>query len=194
MLSPVDQGRSEELGEAGGRHPSWRSRLHAHLSLTDGGAYDNLGLEPIDDFSTIIVSDAGAPFGTEETASTLWPQQAMRALDIATDQARALAQAAAVCAMRGRKPARRLQRHRFQSGRLPGDPDAQADLRLRRLARMRTRLDRSRTRSRGALINWGWLMMDVAMRSYVTKQVSSAVQPAAAEISAWLIGVESQDA
>ena len=60
------------------------------LSLTDGGAYDNLGLETVDDFNPVIVSDAGAPFGMEDTASSLWPRQAMRALDIATDQARAL--------------------------------------------------------------------------------------------------------
>ena len=31
----------------------------------------------------MIVSDAGAPFGTAESASALWPKQAMRALDIA---------------------------------------------------------------------------------------------------------------
>jgi len=55
------------------------------LSLTDGGAYDNLGLETIDDFNPVIVSDAGAPFGTEESTNSFWPQQAMRALDIATD-------------------------------------------------------------------------------------------------------------
>jgi NTE family protein len=60
------------------------------LSLTDGGAYDNLGLETVDTFSTIVVSDAGAPFSTAEEASSLWPKQAMRALDIATDQSRAL--------------------------------------------------------------------------------------------------------
>ena len=46
------------------------------LSLTDGGAYDNLGLETIDTFKTVIVSDAGAPFGVEEASSAFWPKQA----------------------------------------------------------------------------------------------------------------------
>ncbi len=60
------------------------------LSLTDGGAYDNLGLETVDNYDPIIVSDAGAPFGVAESASSLWSKQLMRAFDIATDQARAL--------------------------------------------------------------------------------------------------------
>jgi NTE family protein len=34
------------------------------LTLTDGGAYDNIGLEPVDEFETLFVSDAGAPFAS----------------------------------------------------------------------------------------------------------------------------------
>ena len=60
------------------------------LLLTDGGAYDNLGLETVDSFKTLLISDAGAPFSTQSDGDTLWHQQALRALDIATDQARAL--------------------------------------------------------------------------------------------------------
>ena len=42
---------------------------------------------------------------------------------------------------------------------------------IRRLARMRTRLDPFSEEEQSRLINWGWLMTDVAMRSYVTKTV-----------------------
>ena len=45
------------------------------LQLTDGGAYDNLGLETADDFSTVLVSDAGAPFGFETSVNTSWLHQ-----------------------------------------------------------------------------------------------------------------------
>jgi NTE family protein len=60
------------------------------LTLTDGGAYDNIGLEPIDTFQTVLVSDAGAPFGMQDQAKTDPLGQLARALDIATDQARGL--------------------------------------------------------------------------------------------------------
>ncbi|TPK87355.1 patatin-like phospholipase family protein [Mesorhizobium sp. B2-4-17] len=139
------------------------------LSLTDGGAYDNLGLETVDDFNPVIVSDAGAPFGTEETTAALWPTQALRALDIATDQARALRKRLlfAQCAVQKRVPA--FSGIDCDPAEYPAVQVLKADLKLtRRLARMRTRLNPFSDKEQGQLINWGWLMMDVAMRSYVT--------------------------
>jgi len=44
-------------------------RYRGVLQLTDGGAYDNLGLETVDDFSVILVSDAGAPFNSRPTST-----------------------------------------------------------------------------------------------------------------------------
>ncbi|HEX9929495.1 MAG TPA: patatin-like phospholipase family protein [Pyrinomonadaceae bacterium] len=40
-----------------------REVLLSKLSLTDGGVYDNLGLEPVRKHNIIFVSDGGAPFG-----------------------------------------------------------------------------------------------------------------------------------
>lgn len=140
------------------------------LSLTDGGAYDNLGLETVDGFKTVIVSDAGAPFGMQATATAFWPKQAMRALDIATDQARGLRMRLlfAECGADGRMP--------VYCG-IDGDPTlfsaaqtlkAEAAV-ISRLAGMRTRLNPFDDEEQGLLINWGWLMMDVAARSYLAK-------------------------
>jgi NTE family protein len=140
----------------------------AELSLTDGGAYDNLGLETVDSFSTIVVSDAGAPFSTAEEASSLWPKQAMRALDIATDQSRALRKRLlhVECQATGRK---------YAYAGIDSDPQAYPAPRLLNsnaaltdpLARMRTRLNPFSDEEQGRLINWGWYVMDLAMRSYV---------------------------
>lgn len=138
------------------------------LSLTDGGAYDNLGLETVDDFNPVIVSDAGAPFGTEEKANALWPTQALRALDIATDQARGLRKRLlfAQCAADGRVAA--FSGIDGNPADYPAPQILQADPGTAgKLARMRTRLDPFSDQEQGQLINWGWLMMDVAMRSYV---------------------------
>jgi NTE family protein len=145
------------------------------LSLTDGGAYDNLGLEVVDSYRTIIVSDAGAPFSTEPEANSFWPKQALRALDIATDQARALRKRllhATVTAPPGDRvyayagiDADREERAAYEV------PVSLAidDARVAALAKLRTRLDPFNPTEQGQLINWGWYMMDLAARGHVLK-------------------------
>lgn len=60
------------------------------LYLTDGGAYDNLGLESVwnDGYGHILVSDAGAPFIEPRKVKLNWLSQSNSALEIAIDQAR----------------------------------------------------------------------------------------------------------
>lgn len=156
------------------------------LALTDGGAYDNLGLETVDTFATVIVSDAGAPFSMEEEAGTLWSKQAMRALDIATDQARALR--------------KRLMHAEAKAGGrayayagIDGDPaifkvkrSLRADPELTlTLARIRTRLNPFSDREQGLLINWGWYMTDLAVRSFIVKNVEA---PTVWPVPKWPLG------
>jgi NTE family protein len=163
------------------RPGDWRDRpgtthfgdhhFSTQLSLTDGGAYDNLGLETVDTFSTIIVSDAGAPFSTAEESSSLWPKQAMRALDIATDQSRALRKRLlhAECQATG---------HKYAYAGIDSNPQDYPAPRLLKsnaaitgpLARIRTRLNTFSDEEQGRLINWGWYVMDLAMRSYATSE------------------------
>ena len=66
--------------------PGYRTEL----KLSDGGVYDNLGLESAWDSETVLVSDAGAPFEHRAELDLSWHRQASRALDIATAQARGL--------------------------------------------------------------------------------------------------------
>lgn len=138
------------------------------LSLTDGGVYDNLGLETADSFKTVIVSDAGAPFSSQSEANPMWPQQALRALDIATDQARALrkrllhAESAAagkpyVYAGIDNKPHEYSAKSPLKTSEAVTSP----------LARMRTRLNPFSEKEQGQLINWGWFMMDLSLRSHL---------------------------
>lgn len=144
------------------------------LSLTDGGVYDNLALETIDSFSTTIVSDAGAPFSVAEEASTLWPKQALRALDIATDQARGLRKRLlhSECQATGRIYAYAgidSNPRDYPASRLL----AYSSVRAKTLARLRTRLDTFSDEEQGLLINWGWFLTDLAMRSFVAKDVNA---------------------
>jgi NTE family protein len=148
------------------------AKYNKTLSLTDGGAYDNLGLETIDDFNPVIVSDAGAPFGTEESANSFWPQQAMRALDIATDQARGLRKRLLFAEARADKRVVAFSGIDSDASKYPAAQSLKPKAKtVDQLAHMRTRLNPFSEAEQGQLINWGWLMMDVAMRSHVTTTV-----------------------
>ena len=140
------------------------------LLLTDGGAYDNLGLETVwNRYETVLTSDAGAPFGLELDPETAWHSQVLRALDIATNQSRGLR--------------KRILVDDYQRGvrkgaywgidtniRDYGLADALPVLpaRIRELAGMRTRLNDFSDEEQGRLINWGYAVCDAAMRRYVT--------------------------
>lgn len=106
VLSPVvikDPGAFEAVEGADlAGNPAYTRKLY----LCDGGAYDNLGLETVwNRCSTVLVSDAGAPFGMAEKVKTDLVRQTMRALDIATDQSRGLRKRALIADFEQKKRA-----------------------------------------------------------------------------------------
>ena len=81
--------RPSEL--SGGQYPPGkeRDRLVSGLSLSDGGVYDNLGLEPAwKDHRSVLVSDGGAPF-VRKISRAPWSLM-MRYIGIATNQSLAV--------------------------------------------------------------------------------------------------------
>src|SRR5439155_58499 len=75
----------------GGRFPAGRrrDRLVRGMRLTDGGNYDNLGLEPVwKARQVVLVSDGGAPFDVSEDRGLLWRVERYSA--IAQNQAHAV--------------------------------------------------------------------------------------------------------
>jgi NTE family protein len=63
----------------------------AQVVLSDGGIYDNHGVEPIvKSYLTNFVSDGGAPFQRTATLHTDWISQLKRILDVTDNQVRAL--------------------------------------------------------------------------------------------------------
>jgi NTE family protein len=143
-------------------------RYRHTLTLTDGGAYDNIGLEPIDGYETVLVSDAGAPFGLQDQAKTDPVGQLSRALDIATDQARGL-----------------RSRYLIELAKLRGQTTAYwgidtacdkypaadklpcAAAKTDGLKDIRTRLNAFDRAEQETLINWGYALCDAAMRSFI---------------------------
>ncbi|MBS0265152.1 MAG: patatin-like phospholipase family protein, partial [Planctomycetes bacterium] len=62
-----------------------------HVVLTDGGVYDNLGLETaFKRFDTVLVSDGGLKIGPEPDSHEDWALHSKRILDIVDNQVRSL--------------------------------------------------------------------------------------------------------
>ncbi|MBM3748657.1 MAG: patatin-like phospholipase family protein [Acidobacteria bacterium] len=143
--------------------------FHGRLVLTDGGVYDNLGLETVwNRYDTVLVSDAGAPLDVTEDVETSWHKQAMRALDVTTSQARALRKRALVADFLARERtgsywgiATKIAKYELPDA-LPCAPQ-----RAQALAQIRTRLNRFSEQEQCELINWGYALCDAAMRKHV---------------------------
>lgn len=91
VLSPVKISvKADDWADMEGTTFFYNNRYKRDLNLTDGGVYDNLGLNRIESFGTILCSDAGKPFNYGSTFASLAPRQVLRALNIAMDQTRAL--------------------------------------------------------------------------------------------------------
>ena len=168
------------------------------ILLTDGGAYDNHGLEPIlKRYMTVFVSDAGAPFHRVTTGFTDWYRQVRRVLDITDNQVRSLRRrdliarfkSAAAALAQGRMAATDTDRYaRFGAywaigtdpttmtppGSLRCNPDV-----LRALAVVSTRLKDPGRGIAERLVNWGYAVSDRCVRThYKGGMTLSATLPA----------------
>lgn len=148
------------------------------LVLTDGGVYDNLGLETVwNRYDTVLASDAGAPANPRAARYAFWLTQAQRAVDITMNQARALRKRALMAdyEQKQRKGtywgiATDIRKYELPDS-LPCAPQ-----RIAELAALRTRLNTFTEAEQCRLINWGYAVADAALRRYV---VTGPVPPPA---------------
>jgi len=162
------------------------------MSLSDGGVYDNLGIEPLwKSCRTVLISNAGKPFeyGVDVNSMILAPdlRLMMRVLDITMDQVQGL---------RLREVVDSYERGEHQGAYwgINTHIDDYAQVNAKRnlpamsppalpvsaqsreaLAGMRTRLNEFKPEEQLRLINWGYAVCDAAMRSH--GGVSSARAP-----------------
>jgi NTE family protein len=139
------------------------------LVLTDGGVYDNLGLETAwKRCRTVIVSDGGGQMAADSDPPGDWARHMTRVLKLIDNQVRAL---------RKRQVIEGFKRGDRQ-GVYVGIRSDVADYRLadslpapheriRRLADLPTRLARVSPDDRRGLINWGYVICDAGLRRHV---------------------------
>jgi NTE family protein len=179
FLSPVvmeNPGRFEPVEGADlNGNPDYTNRLY----LSDGGVYDNLGLETVwNRCETVLVSDAGAPFKIGDTVETDWVKQTLRALDIATDQSRALRKRALIDDFKRHVRSGTYWGIDTRIGRYPiADAMPCADRIVRPLAKIRTRLNPFDDEEQEQLINWGYALCDAAIRAHAPALIKTAARP-----------------
>jgi NTE family protein len=140
--------------------------------MSDGGVYDNLGLETAwKRCRTILVSDGGGILATDLKPKRNWAQHAMRVSEVVDGQVRAL---------RKRQLIDGYER-KIRSGTYWGIRSDVADYELdtalafpeaslNRARSVKTRLARLDDATQRDLINWGYVIADAALRKWVDTQ------------------------
>lgn len=138
------------------------------IMLTDGGVYDNLGLETIEKrYQTVLVSDAGAAIARDPTPSSDWARHAHRVLDIIHAQVSSLRRRNLVDVYKKgeRSGAYWGIGSDISNYQLP-DSLAAPYARTRQLAETPTRLKGLGDDLQERIINWGYAVCDAAVRAH----------------------------
>ena len=163
-------------GQAGARF--------AGMSVSDGGLYDNLGLQPAAQCETVLSSDGGAPFIAAVPHGLIGRFKAY--LSVMGRQAGALRKQYLIASFDRNDKAGTYwgidsSPQRYEKD-LPPDPKApppvgySKDLAVSRIASIRTDLDAFSDAEIKVLTNHGYCLADVALRAHATALITNYVE------------------
>lgn len=148
------------------------------LHLTDGGVYDNLGLEPIvKRCKTVFVSDGGGTFGEPAKPHTDWLRGTLRVLNTVDVEVRRLRRRQINGLLTSGQRSGAFFAINTEYGRFPNRSPAlpATAAATKDLAATKTRLAKLDSQRCRKLVNWGYAAADAALRSYVDPRLA---QPA----------------
>ncbi|MCW5802585.1 MAG: patatin-like phospholipase family protein [Deltaproteobacteria bacterium] len=169
LLSPVvlelDAGDFES--SAGADLP--REPLRRRAVLTDGGNYDNLGLETAyKRCQTILVSDAVGGIPVDDTPHGDWIRHGIRAIELLLNQSVSVRKRQLIAAFKAKQRSGAYWSIRSEltnygvADALPFDRALAG-----KLAALPTRLEALGEEDANGLINWGYVIADAALRTHV---------------------------
>jgi len=166
-------------------HGPQRDECLSDFRLTDGGDYDNMGLEPVwKNHAVVLVSDAGGLFNHESDRGLLWRVPRYQAIQ--ERQARGLRKRWLIAS--------------FSAGTLdgtywgvggapshyhPASPGYSPDLARDVIGEIRTDLDAFSDAEAAVLENHGYLLTDAALRRHVTAVLPEPLPPAVVPHPDW---------
>lgn len=143
--------------------------------LSDGGVYDNLGLETAwKRYRTILVSDAGGQMAPEPEPKRDWIGHTLRVLNLIDNQVRSLRKRQLISSYNSdiREGAYWGIRTNIANYGLSNAMDCPYDKTLK-LANIKTRLKSMDAKEQKKLINWGYAVCDAAIRTHVNPNASA---------------------
>jgi len=171
VLSPVELDLKESDYEPNTGIGLQRPPFTTNVVLTDGGVYDNLGLETAwKRYQTVLVSDAGGMYSAEGDPDRDWFNHTRRVYDLIDNQVRSLRKRQVI--------------ESFKSGNRSGaywgiwtdirnynvnQPLPCPIANTTALASTPTRLKALEDGLQTKLMNWGYAVCDAAMRTHVTQ-------------------------
>lgn len=148
--------------------PGIDRRLLSEISLSDGGVYDNLGLETVwKRYQSVLVSDAGGALPLDPSPPADWARHSKRVLEIIHGQVSSVRKRQVIGAFhsRERDGAYWGIRSDIAKYQLPDALPAPLERTLA-LAATPTRLKRLASDHQERLINWGYAACDAAVRKH----------------------------
>jgi NTE family protein len=175
VLSPVVIRFSPQDFHPGTGDDLQREPFTSRVVLTDGGVYDNLGLETVwKNFRTVLVSDGGMRPSPQERPPSDWLRHLARVIPLIHNQITSLRKRQLIDSYCTSHP--ELHREGTYWGiasdigkyPAPGALPCPLDKTLR-LAAVATRLCHMESDVQERLINWGYAICDAGMRAHVVK-------------------------
>jgi NTE family protein len=173
VLSPFEMRLDANAFTPDSGHDLQRKPFTTHVFLTDGGVYDNLGLETAwKRYQTVLVSDGGGKLQPDEEPKSDWARHSYRVLDLIDNQVRSLRKRQVIDSYKSgvRKGAYWGIRTNIADYKLADPLDCPHDRTLA-LAEIPTRLKRLDDNVQERLINWGYAVCDAALRKHVDPQI-----------------------
>lgn len=169
VLSPCELRLDADAFEPNSGLDLQREPYTTRVVLSDGGVYDNLGLETAwKRYKTVLVSDAGGKLKPEDEPKSDWARHAYRVLDLVDNQVRSLRKRQVIDSFKSgaRTGAYWGIRTDIKDYRLADALNCPFD-RTTALAETPTRLKRLDSNLQERLINWGYAVCDAALRKHV---------------------------